>query len=128
MAEIRDLGGLLQRAGFALPVADSERFDVTYATPLDLMRDLRAMGETNVMRDRLRRPMRRDMLARACGIYAERFGLPDGRVTATFEVLFLTGWAPGPDQPKPLRPGSARTRLADALGVPERGAGEKAGR
>jgi SAM-dependent methyltransferase len=128
MGEIRDLGGLLQRAGFALPVADSERFDVTYASPLDLMRDLRAMGETNVMRGRLRRPMRRDMLARACEVYVERFGLPDGRVPATFEVLFLTGWAPAPDQPKPLRPGSAKARLADALGVQERGAGEKAGR
>ena len=127
MGEIRDLGGLLQRAGFALPVADAERFDVTYATPLDLMRDLRAMGETNVMRARLARPMRRDMLARACEIYAERFALPDGRIPATFEVLFLTGWAPAPSQQQPLRPGSAKARLADALGVAERGAGEKAG-
>ena len=74
MGEIRDLGGLLQRAGLALPVADSRRFEVSYATPLALMRDLRAMGETNVMRDRSRRPMRRDMLARACALYAERFG------------------------------------------------------
>ena len=127
MGEIRDLGGLLQRAGFALPVADAERFDVTYATPLDLMRDLRAMGETNVMRARLTLPMRRDMLARACEIYAERFALPDGRIPATFEVLFLTGWAPAPGQQHPLRPGSAKARLADALGVAERGAGEKAG-
>ncbi len=127
MGEIRDLGGLLQRAGFALPVADAERFDVTYATPLDLMRDLRAMGETNVMRARLARPMRRDMLARACEIYTDRFALPDGRIPATFEVLFLTGWAPAPGQQQPLRPGSAKARLADALGVAERGAGEKAG-
>lgn len=127
MGEIRDLGGLLQRAGLALPVADSLRYDVTYATPLNLMRDLRAMGETNVMTDRLRRPMRRDMLARACAIYAERFGLPDGRIPATFEVVFLTGWAPAPDQQKPLRPGSARARLADALGVSEQSAGEKPG-
>jgi SAM-dependent methyltransferase len=127
MGEIRDLGGLLQRAGFALPVADAERFDVTYATPLDLMRDLRAMGETNVMRARLARPMRRDMLARACEIYTDRFALPDGRIPATFEVLFLTGWAPAPSQQQPLRPGSAKARLADALGVAERGAGEKAG-
>ena len=128
MGEIRDLGGLLQRAGFALPVADAERIDVTYASPLDLMRDLRAMGETNVMRARLTRPMRRDMLARACEVYAERFALPDGRIPATFQVLFLTGWAPAPTQLQPLRPGSANARLADALGVPERGAGEKAGR
>ena len=127
MGEIRDLGGLLQRAGFALPVADAERFDVTYATPLDLMRDLRAMGETNVMRARLTLPMRRDMLARACEIYTDRFALPDGRIPATFEVLFLTGWAPAPSQQQPLRPGSAKARLADALGVAERGAGEKAG-
>jgi SAM-dependent methyltransferase len=128
MGEIRDLGGLLQRAGLALPVADSRRFDVTYASALALMRDLRAMGETNVMRDRLRRPMPRKMLAQACAVYAERFGLPDGRVPATFDVIFLTGWAPSPDQPKALRPGSAAARLADVLGVPEQSAGEKAGR
>ena len=91
------------------------------------MRDLRAMGETNVMRDRLRRPLRRDMLARAAAIYADRFGAPDGRVRATFEVIFLTGWAPAPEQPRPLRPGSARARLADALGAVERSAGEAAG-
>jgi hypothetical protein len=101
---------------------------VTYPDALALMRDLRAMGETNVMRERLRRPMPRKMLARTGAVYAERFGLPDGRVPATFEVIFLTGWAPGPGQPKPLRPGSAAARLADALGVPERSAGEKAGR
>jgi SAM-dependent methyltransferase len=127
MGEIRDLGALLQRAGFALPVADSRRFDVSYATPLALMRDLRAMGETNVMRDRLRRPLRREMLARACAIYTERFGTGDGRVPASFDVIFLTGWAPAPDQPQPVRPGSAKARLADALGVPERSAGERAG-
>jgi SAM-dependent methyltransferase len=119
MGEIRDLGGLLQRAGFALPVADSRRYDVSYPTPMHLMRDLRAMGETNVMRDRLRRPMRAGMLARACAIYAERFGRADGRVPATFEVIFLTGWAPGPGQPQPLRPGSAKARLAEALKVPD---------
>jgi hypothetical protein len=124
MGDVRDLGGLLQRAGFAMPVADSRRFEVSYSDALALMRDLRAMGETNVMRDRLRRPMRREMLARAAAVYAERFGLPDGRVRATFEVIFLTGWAPGPGQPRPLRPGSAKGRLADALGVPEQGAGK----
>ncbi len=127
MGEVRDLGALLQRAGFALTVADSRRFDVSYATPLALMRDLRAMGETNVLHDRLRRPLRRDMLALACAAYADRFGTDDGRVTATFEVIFLTGWAPAPGQQQPLRPGSARARLADALGVPERSAGERAG-
>jgi SAM-dependent methyltransferase len=127
MAEIRDLGGLLQRAGFALPVADSERLVVTYATPLHLMRELRAMGETNILTTRRRQPMRRATLARACDIYAQNFGAPDGRVRATFEIVFLTGWAPGPDQPKALRPGSATARLADALGTQEVSAGEKAG-
>ncbi len=127
MGEIRDLGGLLQRAGFALPVADSRRFEVSYPDPLALMRDLRAMGETNVMHERLRRPLRREMLARAAALYADRFGLPDGRVRASFDVIFLTGWAPSPDQPQPLRPGSARSRLADALGSVEQSAGEPAG-
>lgn len=128
MAEIRDLGGLLQRAGFAMPVADSERLVVTYATPLHLMRELRAMGETNILTARRRQPMRRATLMRACEMYAEHFGGADGRVRATFEVVFLTGWAPGPDQPKALRPGSATTRLADALGADEISAGEKAGK
>ena len=127
MGEIRDLGGLLQRAGFALPVADSRRFDVSYATALDLMRDLRAMGETNVLSDRLRRSTRREVLARAAAIYAARFPADGGRIRASFDVIFLTGWAPAPDQPKPLRPGSAQARLADALGVPEQSAGERAG-
>jgi SAM-dependent methyltransferase len=127
MGEIRDLGGLPQRAGLALPVADSRRFDVSYRSALDLMRDLRAMGETNVLRDRLRRPMRREMLGRAAAIYADRFPAEGGRIRASFDVIFLTGWSPGPDQPQPLRPGSAKARLADALGVPERSAGERAG-
>jgi SAM-dependent methyltransferase len=128
MGEIRDLGGLLQRAGFAMPVADSHRLTVTYATAFDLMRDLRAMGETNVLRDRLRRPTRRAVFLRAAALYAERFAGPDARIPATFEIVVLTGWAPAADQPRPLRPGSAKMRLADALGVPERPAGEKAGR
>lgn len=127
MGEIRDLGGLLQRAGFALPVADGRRFDVTYPDALALMRDLRAMGETNALVGRLRRPTPRRVLARAAAIYAERFATPDGRAPATFEVIFLTGWAPSEHQQKPLRPGSARMRLADALGAAERPAGEKAG-
>jgi len=126
-SDVRDMGALLQRAGFALPVADSRRFDVSYPDALALMRDLRAMGETNVMRERLRRPLRRELLARAAAVYAERFGLHDGRVRASFDVIFLTGWAPAPEQPRPLRPGSARARLADALGTIERSAGEPAG-
>lgn len=125
MGEIRDLGGLLQRAGMALPVADSLKLPVSYETMLHLMRDLRAMGETNVLNERSRRPMTRGLLARAAAIYAERFGDGAGRVGATFELVFLTGWAPAPDQPKPLRPGSATTRLADALRIPEGGAGDE---
>jgi hypothetical protein len=119
MAEIRDLGGLLQRAGLALPVADCDRLTVTYATPLHLMRELRAMGEGNALDHRLRRPTRRAVLTRAAEIYTERFALPDGRVPATFEIVHLSGWAPDASQPQPLRPGSATHRLADALGAAE---------
>jgi len=114
-----DGAGLLQRAGFALPVADVDRVTVLYAHPLKLMADLRAMGETNVLADRPRRPLSRAVLARMCEIYAERFGRPDGRIPATFEIVSLTGWAPHASQPKPLKPGSAKMRLADALGVTE---------
>ena len=127
MGEIRALGSLLQRAGLALPVADSMRLTADYASALHLMRDLRAMGETNILAARLRRPTRRQVLLRAAEIYTENHARPDGRVTATFEIVFLTGWAPGPDQPMPLRPGSAKVRLADALGTAERSAGEKPG-
>ncbi len=126
MGEIRDLGGLIQRAGLALPVADSVSLTVTYETPLHLMRDLRAMGETNVMHARRKTPMRRETLMRAMDIYTEHFAEPDGRIPATFEIVFLTGWAPSETQQKPLRPGSAKSRLADALKVPELKAGDKA--
>lgn len=126
MGEIRDLGGLIQRAGLALPVADSVNLTVTYETPLHLMRDLRAMGETNVMHARRKTPMRRETLMRAMDIYAEHFAEPDGRIPATFEIVFLTGWGPSETQQKPLRPGSAKARLADALQVPELNAGDKA--
>lgn len=119
MAEIRDLGGLLQRAGFALPVADSVPLTVSYETPLHLMHDLRAMGETNAMTDRTRTPMPRALLHKACEIYHQSFADADGRVLATFDMVFLIGWAPAPDQPKPLRPGSAKARLAEALGAKE---------
>lgn len=119
MGEIRELGGLIQRAGLALPVADSIKLTVTYETPLHLMRDLRAMGETNVMAARRKMPTRRETLVRAMEIYARNFAEPDGRVFATFEIVFLTGWAPSENQQKPLRPGSATARLADALGVKE---------
>ena len=120
-ADVRTLGGLLQRAGFALPVADVDMLRVTYPHPLALMAELKAMGSSNALTERSRRPLTRKVLARAAEIYAERHGLADGRVVATFEIVTLTGWAPDPSQPKPLRPGSATTRLADALGVPEGG-------
>ncbi|MEP5731691.1 MAG: methyltransferase domain-containing protein [Sulfitobacter sp.] len=119
MAELRDLGGLLQRAGFALPVADAVPLTVTYNDLWALMRDLRAMGETNALSDRLRRPTRRAIFEKAAALYQEHFGTPDGRITATFELIFLTGWAPDAAQPKALRPGSAQQRLADALGIDE---------
>ena len=127
MADLRDLGALLQRAGFAMPVADLDRLVVDYPDALALMRDLRAMGETNALAERRRTVMRRDTLMRACALYAEHFALANGRVTATFDLVFLSGWAPGPDQPVAKRPGSATARLADALGTVERPAGEKAG-
>ncbi len=119
MADIRDMGGLLQRAGFALPVADAFTLSVTYASPLHLMRDLRAMGEANALAARLRRPTRRAVLLRAAALYAETHAGADGRIPASFEFLVLTGWAPDESQPQPLRPGSARARLADALATRE---------
>lgn len=119
MAGIRDFGGLLQRAGFALPVADADLVTVTYASPLALMLELRAMGAGNVLAERRKRPMRRGTLTRAVEIYAERFAAAGGRVTATFEIIHLAGWAPHESQQKPLKPGSAQARLADALGVNE---------
>ncbi|MEM1315177.1 MAG: methyltransferase domain-containing protein [Pseudomonadota bacterium] len=128
MAEVRTLGALLQRAGFAMPVADAERIEATYADAFALMRELRAMGESNALANRRRGASRRATLARAAAIYAQAFPAEGGRVRATFEILMLTGWAPGPDQPVPKRPGSATARLSDALGVPELKAGEKAGR
>jgi SAM-dependent methyltransferase len=127
-ADLRDAAGLLQRAGFALPVADSETIDVEYGNALELMRELSAMGEGNLVVERRRGLARRATLLRAAEIYRERFTQTSGRVAASFEVLFLHGWAPHESQPKPLKPGSARHRLAEALDTTERSAGEKAGR
>lgn len=118
-ADVRAIGGLLQRAGFALPVTDLDRVTVRYDTALDLMRDLRAWGATNVLAERSRTPLRRATLVRMAEVYAERFSDPDGRVRATFEIIWASGWAPHSSQQQPLRPGSAKTRLADALGVRE---------
>lgn len=125
-ADVRDLGALLQRAGLALPVADSERLTVTYSHPLALMQELRAMGASNALVSRSRKPMRRGMLVRAMEIYAEKFAAPGGRVKATFEMIYLSGWSPHESQQKPLKPGSAAARLADALGTVEQQAGDKA--
>ena len=125
--EVRALGSLLQRAGFALPVVDQDRRIVRYDSALHLMHDLRAMGATNALHERSRRPLGRAVLMRAIEVYAERFSDPDGRVRATFDVISLSGWVPHESQQKPLRPGSARTRLADALHTVEKSAGEKAG-
>ena len=124
-ADLRELGALLQRAGFALPVADSVRLTVRYKTVLDLMRDLRRMGATNVLIERGRAPLKRRTLFRMAEIYAERFSDADGRLRATFEIAWLSGWAPHESQQKPLKPGSASARLADALGTREIPAGEK---
>lgn len=120
MAEIRDLGALLQRAGFNLPVADSVTLPASYRDMRHLMHDLRAMGETNALSARHRRWPPRALFERAATLYAAAFSTGDGRVKATFELVFLAGWAPDDSQPKPLRPGSARMRLAEALAVPER--------
>ncbi|MEZ5898854.1 MAG: methyltransferase domain-containing protein [Hyphomicrobiaceae bacterium] len=116
-ADVRDLGGLLQRAGFALPVVDSDPITVTYPSALHLMREIKAMGASNMLQDRRRVPVTRGLLLRASEIYAERFSRPDGRIAATFEIISMTAWVPHESQPKPLRPGSAEHRLADVLGA-----------
>lgn len=119
MGEIRDLGALLQRAGFALPVADSATKTVTYRTAFHLIADLRAMGESNALARRSRRPVPRAFFPEAAQLYAQHFPAGEGRIAATFDIVFLTGWAPHDSQQKPLRPGSAVARLADALGANE---------
>jgi SAM-dependent methyltransferase len=125
-ADLRDLGALLQRAGFALPVVDSDRTTVRYDSAFALMHDLRRMGATNPLLDRRRTPLKRATLMRMAEIYQARFADADGRVRATFELMWLSGWAPHPSQQRPLRPGSAQA-LAEVLGPRELSAGEKAG-
>jgi len=126
-ADLRDLGALLQRAEFALPVTDVDRVTVRYDSVFGLMHDLRRMGATNVLLARRRTPLKRATLMRMAEIYAQRFADDDGRVRATFEIVWLSGWAPHPDQQQPLKPGSAKVRLADALGTREISTGEKTG-
>jgi NADH dehydrogenase [ubiquinone] 1 alpha subcomplex assembly factor 5 len=115
MADIRDVGGLLGRAGLALPVADSDRLTVNYPNMFRLMRDLRGMGEQNVLLGRLRHPTKRAVFTRAAEIYQDKFGQANGSIPASFEIITLTGWAPHESQQKPLRPGSARMRLANVV-------------
>ena len=115
-AGLRDLGNLMLRAGLALPVVDSDRLVVRYADPLALMRELKRLGWSNALVERTRQGLSRRLLARVIEVYFERFADADGRIRATFEIAYLTGFAPHPDQPRPLRPGSAKVRLADALG------------
>ena len=126
-ADVRALGALLQRAGLALPVADSDRLTVRYPTVFALMRDLRRMGAANMLSERRRTPLKRATLAKMTEIYARRFADADGRLRATFEIVWLSGWAPHESQQKPLKPGAAAQRLADALGSQEISTGEKAG-
>jgi SAM-dependent methyltransferase len=125
--DLRDMGALLQRAGFALPVADVDRVVVRYPSPLALMADLRRMGATNPLVERRRVPLRRASLARMMEVYADRFRDTDGRIRASFDIIWLSGWAPHESQQQPLRPGTAQARLADALGTREISAGEKPG-
>ena len=123
--DVRQAGALLQRAGFALPVVDSETLTVTYASPLALMREIKAMGVSNMLLSRRRQPVRRETLARAAAIYAGRFGTSDGRVPATFEIVTMTAWVPHDSQPRPLEPGSAQVSLAQVLGKPAEGTRER---
>ena len=121
--DVRDMGGLLQRAGLALPVTDSDRLTVRYSDMFALLRDLRAMGGGNSLAERSRRPATRRFFLRAAEIYAERYSDPDGRIRATFHIISALGWAPSDTQPRPARPGSATVRLADALNAIEHRAG-----
>ena len=125
-ADVREYGALLQRAGFALPVTDAELLTVTYPSPRALMREIRALGGGNVMAARRKMPLPRGTLERAEEIYRERHSTPEGKIAASFEIVYLAGWAPDASQQKPLAPGSAKARLADALHTTEHSAGDKA--
>ncbi len=124
-ADKPQMGALLQRAGFALPVVDSDIVTVTYDSIFPLMHDLRLMGEGNAITERSKHFTRRELFLRAGELYAQKFADPDGRIRASFEVIFLLGWSPHTSQQQPLRPGSAKTRLAEFLGTDEIGTGEK---
>lgn len=119
-ADIRDIGGLMQRAGFTLPVIDAQTYMVRYDSIFELMRDIKAMGMANPLADRSRKPLTRAFFLRAAERYAERFSDPDGRIRATFSFIYVSGWSPHESQQKPLQPGSAKVRLADALSLARR--------
>lgn len=119
MGDIRDMGGLIGRAGLTMPVADSDIITVTYPDLLTLLMELRQMGEGNAMTDRLTKATPKSVFLRAAELYQDQYGTADGRITVAFEIITLTGWAPDASQPQPLKPGSAQARLADALGVDE---------
>ena len=125
--DMRDMGALMPRAGFALPVVDAEKITVHYSSPLKLMRDLRGMGAANITHNRPQGFTRKAVLLEAARLYQEKFSESGGEVTATFEAVFVIGWAPAESQQKPLKPGTAKTRLAQALQTAEISAGEKAG-
>ncbi|WP_176085290.1 methyltransferase domain-containing protein [Martelella sp. HB161492] len=118
-ADVRDIGGLLQRAGFTLPVVDQESYTVRYDNLFALMADLKAMGMSNPLAGRSKKPVGRAFFLRAAELYAERYADPDGRIRATFSIIYVSGWAPHESQQKPLKPGSAKARLADALNTSE---------
>ena len=122
--DVRDIGALLQRAGFALPVVDTDSYTVRYDNLFALMRDLRAMGMTNPLAGRSRKPLNRAFFLRAAELYAERYADADGRIRATFSIVYVSGWAPHESQQKPLKPGSAKMRLADALRVDKSSEGD----
>ncbi len=124
--DLRDMGALLQRGGFALPVVDADIITVDYSSPLKLMQDLRGMGASNATVSRLMKPTRRSVLAEAARLYSEKFATPAGRVPATFQIIYAIGWSPHDSQQKPLKPGTAQVRLADALKTEEKSAGDKA--
>jgi SAM-dependent methyltransferase len=126
-ADAIDMAGLLSRAGFAMPVSDVDRVTARYGNSFVLMRDLRKMGETSVLADRPRTPGTKGLFVKTAQVYSSAFAEDDGKIPATFELVHFAGWAPHPDQPRPKRPGSAKARLADALGVEERSAGDTAG-
>jgi SAM-dependent methyltransferase len=114
-ADIRDIGALLQRAGFALPVTDLDRVTVNYTTMFDLLKDLRGMGQTNVLIERRKKPLRKEVLFKAAELYHQKFAGPDGRIPATFDIIYATGWSPHGSQQKPLQPGTGKVPFAEAM-------------